>query len=95
MAQESFEEYRVVKGPVMGWVLLFIFSALVWGWGMFIHMMVPESPREWDFGAIPDTPGISIYSTKAPVLEKHPPLQFEPLPERVPWEKSIPSAVYW
>jgi hypothetical protein len=95
MAQEQFEEYRVVRGKIMGWVLLVIFSALVMGWGMFIHMMVPDIPRTWDFGALPDTPGISVYSTIVPVSKEPPPRQLEPLPERIPWERNVPPAMKW
>jgi hypothetical protein len=95
MAQEQFEEYRVVKGTFRGWLLLIVFSLLVMGWGMFIHMMVPESPRTWDFGVIPDTPGISAYSTIAPLSHEPIPRQFEQLPEAIPWDRNTPPAMQW
>jgi hypothetical protein len=93
--RKSFEENLEVKSSITGWLILILFSVLILGWGMFIMMCVPKVPRDWDFGALPDTPGISAYSTKAPVIEKQPPRQFAPLPEGTSWNRKMTPASYW
>lgn len=77
---EKYEEYTVLKSQFWGWVILIIFSAVLFGWGMAVHMVVPERPREWDFGTIPDTPALSAYSTAKYTPEANVPRQTQPLP---------------
>lgn len=36
-------------------------------WGLFLFFMVGvKEPLAWDFGAVPDVPGLSVYSTEHP-----------------------------
>ena len=36
-------------------------------WGLFLFFTVGiKAPPAWDFGAVPDVPGLSVYSTVAP-----------------------------
>jgi hypothetical protein len=65
MIRLEYEEYRST-GPVQGWIIVIVTSILTLTWGMVTHMAVPEVVRHWDFGAVPDTPGMSIYSTVPP-----------------------------
>ena len=101
---ERYEENKPI-GAFWGWMMVFLLAAGVIGWCMFLMMMVTDPPRQWDFGAISETPAESVYSTlKAPrVHPTFPPLlrtrpsvtkdvprQLPPLPEGVPWKP--PSA---
>ena len=65
------------------WIIIIVFSASILTWGMVSHHMVPDGPREWDFGQVPSTPGESRHSTLEPSLQQNrqPPLQIVPLPE--------------
>lgn len=66
------------------WVILIIFSASIVGFGWLIYLLVPDTPRHWDFGQLPDTPAESIYSTEVPRSVAKPPRQFPKLPEAQP-----------
>jgi hypothetical protein len=65
-------------------------SAAVLSWGMVLHAIVRDEPRQWDFGALPDVPGQSVYSTATPPAggptgpAGKAPLQMAPLPEARP-----------
>ena len=76
---KQYEEYRVVGTP-WGWVILVVFSACILGWGMLLHHMVAEGTPHWDFGAVEDAPGESIYSSQVPPAGEAQP-QIPPLPE--------------
>jgi len=54
---------------------------------MATHMAVPEVVRHWDFDVLPDTPGISAYSTL-------PPPELSPVPRQLalPREPRDPNA---
>jgi hypothetical protein len=97
---ERYEEDRKV-GALWGWAMVFLLTAAIIGWCMFLMMMVEDPPRRWDFGSLPDVPAESIYSTvKAPPaawyfpfrlrtppsVTKDVPRQISPLPEGVPWK---------
>jgi hypothetical protein len=78
---ELFEQYK--SSPQWrGWLFIFVFSVAILSWGMMLHMVIPDGPRLWDFGAVPQTPAASVYSTAEPpaAQEAHPPRQMEPLP---------------
>jgi hypothetical protein len=78
--KEFFEQYTH-SAQWRGWLFIFIFSAAILSWGMFLHMCIPDGPRQWDFGAVPMTPAASIYSTRAPGAPPGgPPRQMLPLP---------------
>lgn len=85
----QYEEYRIIPPP-WHWVVLAVFAVALVGWGLWIYGMVGESPRQWDFGALPDTPGEDLYSTDQPGREKLPPRQLAPLPEAAPIERVRP-----
>ena len=97
---ERYEENRQV-GAFWGWAMVFLLTAVIIGWCMFLMMMVEDPPREWDFGTLPDVPAQSIYSTleaptvpwtfpfrlrTPPSVTKNVPQQFPPLPEGIPWK---------
>jgi hypothetical protein len=77
------EEHRDIP-QALSWALLILLTAGVVTWCMFIMMMVEDPPHQWDFGALPDVPGQSVYSTQPgtpPFDPKNPPRQMPKLPE--------------
>ena len=80
--KKEYEEFTVIS-TFWSWVLLIAFSALIMCWGMFVEMMAGdvEPTRTWDFGALPDVPSQSPYSTVAPPNDVNVPLQIHRLPE--------------
>ncbi len=88
------EEHELPR--IMSWILVILLATAVVSWCMFIMMMVKDGPRTWDFGALPDVPAESIYSTMPapPAVDlKETPLQFPKLPEaRAPKRLSDPVA---
>ncbi len=70
-------EYRTL--PVFwSWVALLLFTAAILTWGMLSHMFIKERRREWDFGAVPETPGASVFSTQLPERSAPVPPQLDP-----------------
>lgn len=56
-------EEKYLPSPFWGWLILVLFSASLLGFGMWLMMSIPDVPRQWNFGAYPDTPAESVYST--------------------------------
>jgi len=51
-------------GNISTWLAALTLAALFLFWGLFIFFSVGVKwPPAWDFGALPDVPGQSIYST--------------------------------
>jgi len=77
---EEYEEYQRL-GQFTSWVIIVLFTLLIVVWGLLAHFSVhSHTRRHWDFGALPDTPGESIYSTNEAQGGLKVPLQFPPLP---------------
>lgn len=86
---EAYEQYEQSRHP-WTWVVIIILAVGVMGWAMVVHHCVPDVPRQWDFGQLPDTPGESRYSTRLPPGGP-PPLQMQPLPEAQAAPPASPS----
>ncbi|MFZ0389500.1 MAG: hypothetical protein WAN36_03500 [Calditrichia bacterium] len=82
---ERYEEYSVVS-QTTGWIIIFAFTALILCWAVFVMVSVPDVPRQWDFGSLPDTPAKSVYSSAVPADSQQVPQQFPVLPEAEPLE---------
>lgn len=65
MITYQYEQYKQV-GRVWTWLAIVLLAVVTLGWGMVTHMAVPDVPRHWDFGTLPDTPGQSVYATMPP-----------------------------
>ena len=78
-----YDEHQELPSP-WEWVILIVFSASIMGFGWLVYSLVPDGPRYWDFGQLPDTPAESIYSTEQPDLMRKPPQQILRLPEALP-----------
>jgi hypothetical protein len=47
-----------------GWLVVFALAVGFFLWGIFIYAFVGVKwPPAWNFGTVPDVPGLSIYST--------------------------------
>ncbi len=62
MIRYQYEEYKPL-GWLWAWLAIILLAIITAAWGMVTHMAVPEVARHWDFDVLPDTPGISVYST--------------------------------
>lgn len=92
-----FEEYHTVSNP-LAWAILIGLSLLLVTTGIFVHRMVPDPPREWDYGAMETIPGESVYASLtpdpgqvSPAETDKIPKQIAPLPGAQPLEKLKPQ----
>ena len=71
-------------GRAGAWLVTLLLTALVLAMSL-LHHFIMDQPRQWDFGAVPDVPGQSIYSSFS-ASEERPTFthQLAPLPEAVP-----------
>ena len=76
-------EERELPSP-WEWVIIVVFSAFIMGFGWLVYCLVPDAPRRWDFGQLPDTPAEGIYSTDEPDPARRSPRQVPRLPEAQP-----------
>lgn len=88
--KEIYEEYKVMP-QIWGWILLVLFAIVISGFGIWAHHGIPDPPRYWDRGELPDTPAESVYSIFLP-----PPLGTDervisPLPESKSLEEKVPE----
>ncbi|MCY2928972.1 MAG: hypothetical protein NTV86_05660 [Planctomycetota bacterium] len=84
MNEPELEEHEVEvtpRPPAAGWVVLLLVCLALLAWGLVIFRFVPDVPRRWDFGAHPDVPGESIYSTQTTPRTASAPAQLPALPE--------------
>lgn len=79
----EYEEQKLLPQKV-GWLLLFLLSACIIGYALWVHALVPDAARQWDFGALQQTPAASIYATQPTPLAHPPSQQVHPLPEARP-----------
>lgn len=80
MEQRKYDEDRELPSP-WEWVIITFFSAAIVGFGVLVYWIVPDGPRYWDVGQLPDTPAESIYSTEQPWSSVRPQRQLPRLPE--------------
>jgi hypothetical protein len=73
---QKYEEYRNISQRSL-WLIIAAFTVAVLAWGMFIHMMVPDVERQWDFGVLPQSPSESKFSTLVPPTNADVPIQLE------------------
>ena len=66
------------------WLIIIIFAAAIMAFGWVVYLLVPDAPRHWDFGQLPDTPAENIYSTEEPKAERTPQRQLPRLPGAQP-----------
>ncbi len=85
MLTHQYEEYKPIS-HTWSWLAVVVLAILTAVWGMAMHMAVPDVVRHWDFDVLPDTPGISSYSTQPPpeVAPVPPQVELPPVDETSP-----------
>jgi hypothetical protein len=79
-----FEEHREI-GSFWSWTILILLCLAMLAWGLFNYAAIPDRPRAWDAGVLPDVPGKSIYSTvESGATRAAVPKQMVPLPAWTP-----------
>ena len=78
-----YDEEREIS-TLASWVIVILFSASIMAFGWIVYLVIPDAPRHWDFGQVPDAPAESMYSTDEPKPSTHPPRQVPRLPEAYP-----------
>jgi hypothetical protein len=78
--EQTYEE-DIEFSVFWSWVVILVFSLSVLAYMLVVCFAVRETPRQWDFGLLPDTPAESIYSTARYTRTKEPSRQLSPLPE--------------
>lgn len=90
MGNKFFEEEHELPSP-WEWVIVAALSASLVGFGWLVYALVPDAPRTWDFGQLPDAPAESIFSTELPKATARPQRQLPRLPEALPDTPSAPQ----
>jgi len=75
------EEEQPAAGARWGWAIAIAITLALLVWGLAHYAFVRDAPREWDFGALDDTPARSVYSTTQPPKSGAPPQQLPLLPK--------------
>ncbi len=61
-SEEEREQSR--KLLLRGWIIVLAIALAFVSYGLFAFFVIGDNqPAEWDFGAVKDTPGESVYST--------------------------------
>ncbi|MFO0753888.1 MAG: hypothetical protein U0411_11270 [Thermodesulfovibrionales bacterium] len=81
--RDRYIEYKVLP-PFWGWLVLIALTAALLGFGVWAHHIIPDRPRQWNYGSLPDIPAESVYSTLMPQKEKGRMQVIAPLPEARP-----------
>ncbi|MEN6623061.1 MAG: hypothetical protein ABFD50_16125 [Smithella sp.] len=82
--RKHYVEYKTFS-QFWGWIVLIIVSVGILGFAHLIHYIVPDVPRQWDFGQKPQTPAESVFSTRMPPGQPAPGMRLViPLPEALP-----------
>jgi hypothetical protein len=84
--RKRYDEDQELPSP-WEWVIIVLFSAAIMGFGWMVYLLIPDAPRQWDFGQLPDTPAEYIYSTHEPDPAKRVPRQIPQLPESQPQQQ--------
>ena len=82
----EYEEHHHLP-TLWGWVAIVALCLALIGWGLANYALVKDAPRQWDYGALPQTPASSIYSTTEPPAKAPPRRQIAPLPDAKPLPK--------
>lgn len=85
-----FEEHTKISDAwswaiIIGLALFLVFS------GLATHMLLPDRPRFWQYGAIDATPGASTYSSMSPNPGPVEPADIGKIPRQLPpWPEALP-----
>ena len=79
----EYEEHREMSAR-RSWMLIILLCVVIVVWGILNYLLIPDTPRRWDNGALRDVPAESVYSTSEPAPGATPARQIAPLPEAKP-----------
>jgi hypothetical protein len=79
----DYEEFTVAKQPY-GWAMVIGLCLITIAIGYVQYLFIPDTPRQWDYGALPDAPGKSVYSSERPPAAAPAPPQLPPFPASQP-----------
>jgi hypothetical protein len=79
----QFEEFRLVSS-FWSWVIVVGLALGILAVGGVVWLAIPENERYWDFGALPDVPAQSVYSTSPPPDSQPVGRQLPAMPEAQP-----------
>jgi hypothetical protein len=74
-----YEEYHELP-PRWGWLLIVLLCLALIAWGLVNYAVVRDRQRQWDYGALPETPSSSVFTTSQPPAKAPVERQIEPLP---------------
>lgn len=63
------------------WVIIIVFSGSIMAFGWTVYLLIPDGPRQWDFGQLGDAPAETIFSTDEPNIDRKARTQIYRLPE--------------
>lgn len=93
---DNYEEYREIS-LARTWFIVAALCLFLVGSGLAVHRLLPDRPRDWNYGALDAIPGQSVYGTSRPrPLSVGPaetgkvPVQLAPPPGALPLEKLEP-----
>jgi hypothetical protein len=86
-------EEHGTQSSLASWAIIVAFSAGLIVWGLVQFWLVPDAPREFDYGALKDVPGQSQYGIEESPAGTNVPKQIPPLPEAVPVKGTPKPAV--
>lgn len=67
-----------------GWLLIVVLCLALLGWGLVNYVAVRNAPRQWDYGAVPEAPASSEFTTSEPAPLTTKQRQVERLPNARP-----------
>jgi uncharacterized iron-regulated membrane protein len=86
----EYEEYHELSA-LWGWVLMLLLCLSLIGWALFNYSRVKDRQRQWDYGAVPEAPAGSVFTTSQPAAGPTVQQQIEPLPNKQPLPPPPPA----
>ena len=77
----EYEEHHDLSAK-WGWALVVALCLALIGWGLVNYALVKDAPRQWNYGALPEPPASSVYTTSQPPAKTPPPRQLAPVPSQ-------------
>lgn len=84
MSEKPWYDEDQEVSALVSWLIIIAFSASIAGFGWLVYLSVPDRPRYWYFGQLPDTPADYLYSTDVPRPAEKLQRQIPMLPEAHP-----------
>ncbi len=64
MSAESHAEHFGKNPRLKAWIIVFLIMSYILIYGLIVFVTVGDKgPADWNYGAVPDAPGESVYTT--------------------------------